>query len=463
MNVSFVVPSPTGKSVIRDYAGGLGFEADSGYHLPPLDLLQLATCLSKREQFRVQLIDGTAQKLTFEQIGKECSEFDSDVAIIEMSVPTFDQDVILAHMLSNNLGIKVMARIRTDEISILSKILRYSPIAKCIIAECEDNIGNILLDNDTRGTAYLTQNEVVFVPKALIPELDRIPFPDRDLLPSKNYSYPKLGQCTTVLSSRGCPYQCSYYCPYPLTQGNKYRSRSYMQVLNELKEIKRQGIRRILFRDPVFTFDQERIKQLCEGMIEENLGFEWWCETRADRLTEALLNLMSRAGCKGINVGVESGDVELRFATLKRGVTDELLLNVCNCARTVGIRISFLLMVGFPGEKRSSILRTADLIVKCRPYSVGIGFPVNHPGTRFDRDARANGWLLTESFQTADGSVPVLEGPGLNSHEMIEARNLLLRLFDSVSSEEKSDAWKELMNNIYDWSIEKPLPPNQGV
>lgn len=447
-NVCFVTPPSPGKTVVRDYAGGLGFEADSGYILPPLDNLQLAA--SVQDTFSVSLIDAQAEGLSTDQLCVKLSENRVNLVVCEFSLPTLDDDVLCASQVAQQ-GIVVVGKIHTQEPSILRRILIGTAINGCLVCECEDNLSGILLGRDFRGIARIEDGELALVPKPFIDDLDALPFPRRDLSIQYRYTYPKLGECTTLLSSRGCPHACGYYCPYPLTQGRKWRCRSGKSVLRELLEIRKLGFRRVLFRDPVFSFDPDRIEEICTAILEHELVIEWWCETRADLLPGDLLGLMASAGCKGINIGVESGDPALRFSKLKRGVSDEILLGVSAKAKNADIKLAFLLMVGFPGETRSGVLQTASLLRKCRPDSIGIGFPVHHPGTQLEKDAIANAWIIRSDYQQTDGSIPVLAGPGLPPADMVAGRDLLLRLFDSIQSG-RSDLESQVFQELTTWS-----------
>jgi len=446
--ICFITPPSPNKTVVRDYAGGLGFEADSGYILPPLDNLQMAACID--DTFEVSVIDAQAERLSLDDLVEKLAAQQVLLVVCEFSVPTLDDDIACAEQIAQ-AGIVVIGKVHSQESSILEKILSGQLVRLCLVAECEDILADILLGKILSGTAQWIDGQLSVVPKEFVANLDAMPFPLRSLTAANKYWYPKLGDCTTILSSRGCPYLCRYYCPYPMTQGRKWRFRSSESVLDELESIAAIGINRVLFRDPVFSLDAERVSAICTGILDRSLDLEWWCETRADLLPNELLDSMAEAGCKGINVGVESGDPNLRFSKLKRGVSDDVLLRVSNKTQEVGIQLSFLLMVGFPGENRASVLATATLIQQCRPSSIGIGFPVHHPGTQLEKDAIANDWIIHQDYQLTDGSLPVLAGPGLSPDAMVVGRDYLLKLFDAIESLD-SEAEQQWMTTITDWS-----------
>ncbi len=454
-HVCFVTPPANGKYIIRDYAGGLGFEAtyekDFSYILPPLDFLQLASCIS--DQFEVSLVDAQAKDLSLEKLIGKITNVKANLAIVELALPTLSSDIQCARSIKEK-GIPVIGKIHTQEKEILKTVLSSGVFELCIVAEVEDNLIDILLGNDQSGTAFLENNEVIIKEKDFVFPLDNLPFPARELVGLKDYYYPKLGHTTTILASRGCPYSCRYYCPYPLVQGKKWRPKTSAYVLAEIQRAISMGHRKILFRDPIFSLDQNRAMDISRGISAFPQDISWWCETRADRLTENLIQKMALSGCKGINVGVESGDPKLRFSKLKQGVSDEILINVSNWCRKVNIHLAFLLMVGFPGENRKSIVFTADLLRKCRPGSIGISFPVCYPGTQMHKEAVENHWDIERNHEMSDGQMPVFQSYGLKKHEMIEAKKMLLALFDAIQAmaPEKEE---EIFIQIVNWSNSK--------
>jgi len=452
-NVCFLIPPPNGKFIIRDYAGGMGFEAtyekEMSYLLPPLDFLQLAACI--RDEFNVHIIDAHAEQLELIDLIEKIKTIDCKLVIIELSIPTLNFDLECAKQLQI-LGIEVIGKIQSQEKDVLDKVFRPGYIKLCLIAEVEDNLINILFGTDKAGTAFIENETLIINNKKPIDNLDLLPFPARELTVRNTYFYPKLGECTTIITSRGCPFSCSYYCPYPLTQGKRWRAKSVNYVLSEISQSVNLGYRKFLFRDPIFSLQEDHVIGIARGIIDLDEEITWWCETRADRITEKMVKLMSQSGCRGINIGVESGDDKLRFSHLKKGVSDAVLMNLSSWCKKYGVHLAFLLMVGFPGEDRNSILSTAKLICKCRPGSIGIGFPVNHPGTDLDKDAKKNNWIIEDDYTLTDGSIPVLAGPTLGAAEMIIAKQLLINLFNTIQGG-RSDKELAAMNLIEEWCL----------
>src|SRR5258705_5960789 len=121
----------------------------------------------------------------------------------------------------------------------------------------------------------------------------RVPFAGRHLVGS-----------VQVLASRSCPEFCTY-CPHRIQA--QYRARSVDNILDELQYLQdARGRSHIVFRDPLFSQDRERVWALCDGMRTRGLRHTFECETRLDRLDDMLLDAMYQAGLRAMNFGVES-------------------------------------------------------------------------------------------------------------------------------------------------------------
>jgi radical SAM superfamily enzyme YgiQ (UPF0313 family) len=422
--VTFVVPPRSASSVMADFGGGLGFEALDEYVLPPLDLLQLAAC-ARNAGWECLVVDALGGDLTTEQLVQDVTKSAPDVIVLSSTLPTLSDDRDIAAML-RSVAPRILLRSRSSDPFELLSALEGGFIDSCLVDECEVDIDGILRGTVVEGTARLVDGRIVKIAGRAVDELDSLPFPARDLT-DWCYQFPKLGRVATIQTSRGCPYPCGYYCPYPLIQGRKWRARSAHSVGEELAALVASGTQSVLFRDAVFTLDKRRAADICDEINRRNMSFTWWCETRADRLDASLVVQMAAAGCRGINVGVESGDPALRYSQLKRGVTDEVLIDLCTAADQAGVSIAFLMMVGFPGETRDGVLMSGALIERCRPAHIGISFPVHHPGTQFAKDAIANGWVRDNARSSASGAVPVVIAD-LPAEDMIEGKRLLEEL-----------------------------------
>jgi radical SAM superfamily enzyme YgiQ (UPF0313 family) len=261
------------------------------------------------------------------------------------------------------------------------------------------------------GIAYRDgEKPRVNVMRAPVADLDELPFPAYDLLPMGSYSTPfsTPGMVTSMVTSRGCPYPCTF-CDAFVVHGRKYRAQSAERVVAEIRLLVREhGVREVLFKDSEFTLDRGRVERFCDLMIAGGLRVSWTCSARVDRVDGSLLRRMASAGCRVVQFGVESADPVV-IGALKKGITAEKVLEAFRSARAAGIETVANLMVGAPGETRDSIDATRRLVREIRPDHLNVQVLVAYPGT--------------ELFRTLGGRLPVTDA------EARGRRRTLLRSF----------------------------------
>jgi hypothetical protein len=177
-------------------------------------------------------------------------------------------------------------------------------------------------------------------------------------------------------SVRGCPYRCAF-CDYPfLFDDNKFRMRSAKKIAADWALMTAQGIEFIVCLDSLFTMPKRRLVELCELLIERQVNVEWLCYARADDLEDvAVTELMRRAGCRSVNVGVESGSQLILDNMNKRSTVAANGIGIRN-ARAAGIRVTANFVVGFPGETPETLAETLAFIETYRPDACGV-YPLN--------------------------------------------------------------------------------------
>lgn len=218
------------------------------------------------------------------------------------------------------------------------------------------------------GIVFRTQNEeVVFSGyRKNHAVLDELPFPAYEKLPGYPeayklpiFNYPRTPN-TSCISSRGCPYACSYCDRSVFRRSFRYNSAGYLfEHLTYLKD--RFDIRHINFYDDQFTFNRPRIELFCRMMIDNPLNMTFNCAVRAEHIDLDLLKLMKAAGCWMISLGIETGDPDL-LANHRQNADLDMLAEKIRLIKRVGIRTKGLLMMGLPGETERSIQRSMDYV-----------------------------------------------------------------------------------------------------
>jgi len=192
--------------------------------------------------------------------------------------------------------------------------------------------------------------------------LDSLPFPAYEKLHGYPhayrlpiFNYPRTPN-SSCISSRGCPYACSYCDRSVFRRTFRYNSATYLyEHLKYLRQ--RFGIRHVNFYDDQFTFNQERVEEFCRLMIDGPLGMTFNCALRAEHVDFELLSRMKEAGCWMASLGIETGDPEL-LAQHRQNADLEMLADKIRLIKKAGIRVKGLLMMGLPGETEQSIRRS---------------------------------------------------------------------------------------------------------
>lgn len=196
-----------------------------------------------------------------------------------------------------------------------------------------------------------------------VKNIDTLPFPDfYHLIDFKEYGNPsepygKRSSAIVMMTSRGCPFQCSFCCK---TESRKYvRYRTPKRIVDEIEE--NYPLCKVFnFVDDTMTLNQKNTIEISKEIIRRKLKISWLAMTRADCMTEEAAILMAKSGCREVFIGVESGDTRIRNNVIKKKVTDEAIFKAIKICRKVGIRSSIFLMLGFPTEGKEEIEKTVN-------------------------------------------------------------------------------------------------------
>jgi anaerobic magnesium-protoporphyrin IX monomethyl ester cyclase len=208
-------------------------------------------------------------------------------------------------------------------------------------------------------------------PRALIENLDDLPFPSFDLLPGFPAEY-----SARLLTSRGCAYQCRY-CSSCRFWGRAFRAHSPDRVVDDMKRLRDTwGIRRISFADDTFNIDRRRANAIAEKLISAGLDIEWGASSRPELLTDDDVRLFAKAGMTGLFLGLESGSPRV-IESIGRSHDPEKARRLIELAEGLGIRTHASFMIGLPDETPEDIEMTIAY-ARSLPAST-VGFHIFHP------------------------------------------------------------------------------------
>lgn len=401
-------PSPAGHVSNKDSMGGFGQLYPAGASpFPPIDMPYLAATLTDAG-VPVRVFESGALRWSLADL---CQAIDATgtageaLVVVRTSLPTIDWDL--------EVCAELRARCRPGKILIygpvvtplLWRVQREAAVDYAVIGEPDQPVLELLRGappGEISGLVWRAGGEWRRNPERRFEKnLDTLAFPRWELFPIERYTIPKSAAAGTlrflpVLSSRGCPFGCNY-CPYPVGQGLPWRDRSPGNVVDELEHLVRNlGVQYVIFRDPLFSANKKRVAAICEQIVARGISVQWRCETRTDCLDEATIAIMARAGCVGVNFGVESIDPQVQKNVDRKPISEKQFLETMAQFRRHGIATFAFFVVGLPGD-------TVDTILDSMRFALRLGaswtqFTVATPfiGTRL------HDWAVEQGFVEAD-------------------------------------------------------------
>jgi radical SAM superfamily enzyme YgiQ (UPF0313 family) len=239
-------------------------------------------------------------------------------------------------------------------------------------------------------------------------ELDELPFSDRDLLYDAHEQSHRT-KIKPIITGRGCPYDCAFcfnkaYSDLYGGKGRRFRRRSPDNVIRELQGLtSKHDVRFILFMDDTFILQDEWLQEFMTRYQAE-IGLPFWCQVRANLVTDEKLALFKDAGCVSVSFGLEAGNDRLRNAVLNRNMSREEILGAAEMLRRHDIAFMTNNMLGLPTGNLETDFETLELNAQCRPAYANVFLFQPYPKTELGEWAYEHGWMMG-SFDDLSGSV----------------------------------------------------------
>ncbi len=372
---------------------------------PPLGLLYLAAALEQRTDHEVSVVDAIAEGLSYDALAEHIGSEQPDL-----------------------IGVAVMTFTLLDAIKTVEVARRAAPGAKIVLGgphvhlypretvslpgvdfaltgECEHSFVDLVERlrepgrwDEVPGLAFHRDGHVVLNAKpGLIDDLDALPFPARDLVPYQRYSsvLARRQPITTMFTSRGCPYACTF-CDRPHL-GKKFRARSAANVADEMQACVEMGIHEILVYDDTFTVDRGRVLDICAEIQRSGLDLGWDIRARVDTVDEEMLRELKAAGCERIHYGVEAGSDRF-MQVLRKGITVADAERAFRLTKRAGIATLAYFMIGIPGQAEADVHETMRLARRLDPDYVHVTILTPFPGTAIYRQALKEGVYDTDHW-----------------------------------------------------------------
>jgi len=336
---------------------------DLKFGVPPVGLAYIASFL-KKANCSAKLIDLMFTALNWEDVRNLIKDKSPQWVGISATTPQINEAFITAKIVKEvNPEIKVVIG-GIHASALPGPTISNKDIDILVYGEGELTMLELVQGKEIdkiKGIFYKKDGKIIRnPPRDLVENIDIFPYPLYEDLPIAKYGTEHFGANLGIISSRGCPYQCTY-CAANTIHKRIYRKRSIENVIGEIEKLKHDfKLTSFSFYDDTFTLDNKRTMDICEALIRKDLKLKWNCLTRADSLTKPLLEVMKKSGCTAIQIGIESGDNEILRLAKRRETLEEIARSV-TWAKEVGIEVIGLFIIGLPYETRETIRKTIDI------------------------------------------------------------------------------------------------------
>ncbi len=411
--------SPKKGLVNKDASGGLGTVSHFGTSF----MARLLTYLKKRTIAYPVLAIGYLAGILREQ--------GQDVVVSDDVIPP-DTDLVIIY--SSIVDYK-------GEIKQAEKVKRETSAAVCVVGPFASIKPELYLDHvdlvikgepevffmDPDNMSPLPQG---IVDVGIVEDLDSLPFPAWDLFPSDSFKYKPFflfsqgKRFFPIISSRGCTFSCAQYCPYPITAGKKWRGRSYLNVVDEIEFlVKEMGAGFLLFRDPIFTLDKERVSQIAKEIIKRNLDVEYVCETHLNCLDEQLLDLLYLSGLRTINVGIEAASKAVLSDAGRKSFNAEYQKRILSYCDKKGISVTGYYILGLGDDTEETAMGTIEYAKKLNTVGAQFTISTPYPGTQFYDEIYKAGLITDHDFEHYDIYTPVFKHKNLTHDQLMNLKS----------------------------------------
>ena len=423
----------------------------------PLGILYLASYLKKYSNHTIEVLDCISSRnviklskykywygLSYKEILSKISICQPDiVGLTCLFSKKRDDFLYCARVIRGNYPNIILLAGGTYPSLFPNEVMQTGLFDYCIIGEGEQSLkrlADFIADSKSNkmveeidGLAYTKKNNIIINPKKyFINDLDSIPFPSRDLIDYENYITRKtilhglgINRSASILTSRSCPNRCNF-CSMFKIHGSKWRGRSAQNIINEILHLKElYNIKDFFIMDDNFTFNRNRIIELCNILIEKKIKINWNTPNgvSTNTLDEEILLLMKKSGCYSICIAIETGNEELRNKVIGKRLTNKKIEEVTECCRKIGLLVNAFYIIGMPGENKDNFKSTIEQIKKLHLNGVAAAFANPLPGTKLYQDCLKNNWTILNSDERVDN---VLYRPFIITSDFSE-KELILR------------------------------------
>ncbi len=346
---------------------------------PPSNLCYLAAYIREKSSWEVAILDEPAGN----DVEKELLKINPDVVGITATTCFADRAYHFADFCRKELS-KTVIMGGVHASALPEEALTHVDVV--IVGEGEIALLELLLKIEK---GHVPRHEVI--EGTFIKNIDDLPLPAWDLIDLQFYIHspensantinfvPRSTPAGTLITSRGCPYRCTF-C-YNSKKRAPVRYHSAQRALEEILILQdRYGVKALFFFDDEFITNKPRLRVICNALSEKGRSLKWACQARSDQLDEETLVMLKKAGCVMIGLRIESA-VQRVLDLLNKQITVEDHIKAIKLCRKVGMKIYANIIFGTPTETREEMMETLEFIERYDLRYVSLAVATPFPGT----------------------------------------------------------------------------------
>ena len=384
--VRIVVINPPDKNTVIEFPaedGSSFLEADDYGHFPPLGALYVLSYLEKNDSGNeLHFLDCPSERMDHEGLKKRLQAIKPDVVGLTSFTVSL-VDVVLAAKTAKEVNPKCHVCLgghhsiaypfeaaqlpNIDSIVVGEGEYAFTELVKALKSNGDiTKIVGVYTKESIQGAEAPKRdgrflNKVIVKP-AYVDRVNDLPFPNRKFIQHIGYGsiVGVTNKLATILSSRGCPYACTF-CNVPY---KRYRERDASSVVDEIEECLALGYKEFHFYDDLFNITEAKVLRFCEELDKRKLKITWDFRGRVNAITRHSLEVAKKTGLRMISFGVETGSDE-GLKTLRKGTNINQVKNAFKICRDLGITSIADYMIGLPHEKnRQDVVNNVNFLIK---------------------------------------------------------------------------------------------------
>jgi anaerobic magnesium-protoporphyrin IX monomethyl ester cyclase len=393
---------------------------------PPLGLAQLAAVLEE-ENIPVNLVDCNASRLTWDDLEDFIAKEKPDIVGATAITPWFYEAVEVARITKsvNPNSVNVLGGPHVT-FTVEETLREYPEVDIIVRGEGDYTLPDLVRClkakkdlSQVKGIAFRDNGRIAITETPPLVDVNKLPLPAYHLLPMNQYYFTVFGNFTTIITSRGCPYRCTF-CSEWRFWGAHWRTRNPTLVVDELEILhKKYGRDAFWIGDDCFNVGKNHIHGICNEIIKRKLPISWYYQGRADFLIkyQDLLPEMRRAGNLMVQIGIET-DNNRELNEFHKNLSIKQAIEAVDLLKKNDIVSQGMMIIGTKNDNPKAIANKLAFM-----KWLDSDFPIftmytPFPGSDVYDEAKSKGWLETSDYSKYDMSHSIISNQYLSTEQI---------------------------------------------